>query len=151
MFYSGITGFYPDTEEEADERGRSARHQLRQSNKRDLVPLIPPVAEKSAFYRSHLVKTLWRDFAQALETATDVYFVGYSLPKTDLSMRLFLTGILGESGKTIKVVNRNNSSEIRENYHFVLPGCRFRDDYWGHSDAVELMVSDLNHESESNV
>lgn len=60
-------------------------------NRADLVPLIiPPVADKGGYYDSQLVRVQWRAFAQALETADEVVFIGYSLPSSDLTMRLFL-------------------------------------------------------------
>lgn len=130
VFYDGIAGFYPDVSDEAAGFGLDARSRLRESNRRDLVPLIiPPVAEKSAFYRSHLVKTLWSDFSKAVQNASEIYFVGYSLPKTDLSMRLFLTAIDGDSGKAIYLVNPDSQGDVKANYVPVLPGCHWRDDY----------------------
>ena len=149
IFYDGIHGFYPDTADETDERQRATRNRLRESNKRDLVPLIiPPVAEKSAFYRSHAVKTLWTDFAQAIKEATEIYFVGYSLPKTDLSMRLFLTALIGDNSKAIYRVNRDTSEEFKRNYEEVLASCEWRDNFLGHDNAVELMVNELVAEHE---
>lgn len=58
---------------------------------RDKVPLIiPPVAEKSRFYSNGTVRALWAAAREVLERAEEVICVGYSLPDTDLTMRLFL-------------------------------------------------------------
>jgi hypothetical protein len=112
-------------------------------NKKDLVPLIiPPVAEKSAFYRTRLIRTLWTDFREAIEAATEIYCVGYSLPKTDLTMNLFLSST-ASTGKTIYLVNRSKDVNLMQNYQQVFGNCEIDTRYLGHNDAVERMVNDL--------
>jgi hypothetical protein len=46
--------------------------------------IVPPNALKSAFYANPLTRELWRRAAQAVESADEVYLVGYSLPRTDM-------------------------------------------------------------------
>lgn len=52
--------------------------------------IIPPVSEKSGFYANFLVRALWKSARDALTKAPKVYFIGYSLPETDLITRQLL-------------------------------------------------------------
>lgn len=116
-------------------------------NMLDLVPLIiPPVAEKTPFYRSHLVSTLWRKFRKNVQEAAEIYCVGYSLPKTDLTMRLFLSTAV-EPGKTVYIVNSSSDDSLRTSYQETFAGASFDDRYLGHGDAVKHMVDDLLQKS----
>ena len=84
VFYVPVDSASPLSDAEA------YRDQL-EINRADLVPLIiPPVADKGGYYDSQIVRVQWRAFAQALESADEVVFIGYSLPPSDLTMRLFL-------------------------------------------------------------
>jgi hypothetical protein len=112
----------------------------------DLVPLIiPPVADKSVFYRTRLVKILWSDFRVALQEADEIYCIGYSLPKTDLTTSMFLNGFT-DSTKKIYIVNNAKdqcAEELVKRYHETLTECKIDDTYLGSENSVELMVNNL--------
>jgi len=56
--------------------------------------IIPPVSEKSLFYSNILIRTLWSDAKRALAKADNLYFIGYSLPESDITVRtLLLTAV----------------------------------------------------------
>ncbi len=60
--------------------------------------IIPPVSEKSAFYSNFLVRALWKGARDALTKARRVFFIGYSLPETDLTTRqLLLSSVPGDA------------------------------------------------------
>ena len=52
--------------------------------------IIPPVTEKTTYFNNETVRRLWYEASDALESATRVFVIGYSLPMSDLGMRLFL-------------------------------------------------------------
>ena len=112
----------------------------------DLIPLIvPPLSTKSAFYNIDLVRTMWRRLRERIKEADEIYCVGYSLPKTDLSMRLFLSASADYNDKTIYIVNSAKDEEKRKllkNYSEAFgKNCQeLQDNY---VDSVKLMVSNL--------
>lgn len=114
-------------------------------NQSDLVPLIiPPVAEKSVFYRTRIVRLMWSEFRKAIENATEIYCIGYSLPKTDLTMRLFLRAHTYNSGKIVHLVNRAQGiEELKQNYEQVFTGCSVNADYVDDLNAISMMVENL--------
>ena len=68
----------------------------------DKTPLIiPPVAEKSRFYENRTVRILWTAAREALTGADEVWCIGYSLPETDLTMKLFLRSVARPARVTI--------------------------------------------------
>ena len=117
------------------------------SNLIDLVPLIiPPVSEKTAFYRTKLVRSLWSVFRESIEKAKEIYMIGYSIPKTDLTMRMFLSSFGCKNKPVIYIVNNATgkaSEELLNNYRGVFSGCTIDTKYLGIPNAVEVMVNDL--------
>ncbi|MBU1119452.1 hypothetical protein KKH43_06235 [Patescibacteria group bacterium] len=69
--------------------------------------IIPPVLDKSPFYKNNSLKTQWTKAREALETANDIIIIGYSFPETDLSTRFMIQQALKENKKaTIHLVSR---------------------------------------------
>jgi NAD-dependent SIR2 family protein deacetylase len=116
--------------------------------KMDLVPLIiPPITEKTPFYGTNLVKTAWISLQQAIKEADEIYCVGYSLPKTDLTMKLFLsTAVNTYNRKKVYIVNNSTGKaldDLLENYSEVFGERNLRKKYLGWDNCVEKMVNDL--------
>jgi hypothetical protein len=113
----------------------------------DLMPLIiPPVADKSRFYNARLIRAIWRSFETAFLAADEVYCIGYSLPQSDLTMRLFFRGAVSARGKTVYLVNnasKKAKNDLLHNYKEVFRGAKIDGRYLGRDDAVETMVNDL--------
>ena len=71
--------------------------------------LAPPSGLKSNYYQNPFMTKLWQDSRNALENATEVYFIGYSMPPADTAARgLFRESI--PSNASIFVVNRHPES-----------------------------------------
>lgn len=117
-------------------------------NRKDLLPLIiPPVAEKTRFYNLRIVRSVWRDFRSAIEEAEEIYCVGYSLPRTDLTTQLFFSAVMNDKSKKIFLVNlRERSEELVDNYRRVLGECNLITDYITDDSPIERMVRDLVNE-----
>jgi hypothetical protein len=75
-----------------------------------LVPLlVPPVTAKSTYFDHPLIRKAWLDARQALDAATCVYILGYSLPAADLQMRALLAE--GTRDKPVVLINVDRSLE----------------------------------------
>ena len=59
--------------------------------------IIPPVTEKTTYFRNETVGRVWWEAAQALRHAARVFVIGYALARSDLGMRAFLATILRDS------------------------------------------------------
>jgi len=105
-------------------RGLNADASRRKSERlqKDKIPLIiPPVTEKSSFYGNRTVRTLWIDAQRALEEAEEIFCVGYSLPATDLTTKLFLRSVARP--KKVIVVNKESGDapEMLKRYREAFP------------------------------
>lgn len=77
--------------------------------------IIPPVLMKSALFEQPVLRLVWSHARRALERATEVVFIGYSLPVTDLAARyLFSETLQGRDQVTIRIVNRAEQAHDRE-------------------------------------
>lgn len=112
-YYSGQTDFYGETILYADVSpigDETTREESQRAQAKDKVPLIiPPVTEKRTYFNNESVRCLWREAANALESADSVFVIGYSLPPTDIGMMLFLATVLGRRSVNIFVVDIDNS------------------------------------------
>jgi hypothetical protein len=75
----------------------------------DCVPfIVPPLAEKLPFFGRSQIRSIWAQAGAALRIATRVFCLGYSLPETDLTMRLFLQSNTPAKSVPFYLVNKNN-------------------------------------------
>ena len=97
--------------------------------------IIPPVAEKTTYFNNETVRRLWQEASNALESATRVFVIGYSLPISDLGMQFFLKRSLPNSETPWYIVN--SDPEIAGRYRELLePQQTVVDDYVGEDDPV---------------
>jgi hypothetical protein len=89
------------------------------------VFLVPPNWNKYGFYSK--IKPLWNLAKKAIRDCQYLYFIGYSLPKTDnLFRQLFALSLLDQkSKKEIKIFNpeeayRKNPDNIIERYNSII-------------------------------
>lgn len=84
----------------------------RQTEIVDKVPMIiPPVAEKTSYFRHETLRSLWSQAGKALRQAQRVYCLGYSFPKTDITMRFLIDSQLTQPGATFYVVNTDQQAK----------------------------------------
>lgn len=75
----------------------------------DKVPfIVPPLTEKHSYFQHETVRSLWSHAATALNSATRVFVLGYSLPTTDLGIRFFLSQNCVSTAQTFYLVNTDN-------------------------------------------
>ena len=118
-YYSGRTQFFGETIlfSEDPPRGNTLWEsgRFRRQQSRDKEPLIiPPILEKTTYFNNETVRRLWFEAGQALQDATRVFIIGYSLPSSDMGMKFFLKTHL--RGETASVYAIDVDSKITEHY-----------------------------------
>jgi hypothetical protein len=81
--------------------------------------IVPPIAQKD--FKPPFFRQTWKRVYRAVSRATEIYFIGYSLPKEDQFARLVLSRALrnnrlkanksNKKGLTIRVVNPDESAQ----------------------------------------
>lgn len=72
--------------------------------------IIPPITDKTIFYKNQTIKYLWIKAYQYLQQAKKIYIIGFSFPPTDLSVKLLFETALKQNKKAkIVVVNTKES------------------------------------------
>jgi len=80
---------------------------------KDLVPvIIPPVLDKTGFFKHSTIKSMWNEAKNLLKEAKKVYIIGYSIPPTDLTVKFMLPSYIPEDCEVILV----NKDEGRKEY-----------------------------------
>ena len=131
IYYGNISGWRSD----------SFYGEQAESAVNDKVPLIvPPTIEKVRFFEHESLKGIWTQAVARVRNATRLYVIGYSLPPSDLAIRLFLLegGLTCATRKELYVVNLDDT--VGTHYCNLLGGAfEINDRYAGH-DAVERFV-----------
>lgn len=143
--YSGRKDFYGETIYLADEAEKMIPDQ-NAAMLMDKIPLIiPPTANKTnSYFQNESIRAIWNIAKQALEQADNIYVIGYSLPKTDLMMRLFLRDIVLKRLNRTYVVNISDSVQLKKHFEEMLPTTTTIDlSYAGKMDAIEEFVGRL--------
>ena len=101
--------------------------------------IIPPLTEKSTYYENTAIRRLWQRAGEAIDAATRVFVIGYSLPSSDTAMQLFLMrSLLDESTPWYLI---NTDSGALSHYNSLLPRYRFIDSFILEEDPVSKFVS----------
>ena len=102
IYYSHIEGWVANSSRESNSKQEVS----------DKVTLIvPPTTEKVGFFQHESLKRIWTQALSSLRTATRLFIIGYSLPMTDLAVRLFLHdgALVSDRKKELYIVNRDSS------------------------------------------
>lgn len=84
---------------------------------RHLAPspfFIPPVLDKKALSIEPVLQVVWSLAKESLLKATAVYFVGYSMPVTDLAATFLFKEALAGRSDIIKVINRPTEDDAQK-------------------------------------
>lgn len=130
----------------SDDKRERANQKLDSETLRDKVPLIiPPVATKTGFYSNDTLRLLWHDAARYLAEAERVFFIGYSLPLTDLTLRYLLTTCVTPH-RPIYVVDPLEH-KLTERYRSVFPHSTINGRFGNHPDCVPQFVDSYIREA----
>jgi len=78
---------------------------------KDLVPvIIPPVLDKTGFFKHSTVKSMWNEARNLLKEAKKVYIIGYSIPQTDLTVKFMLQSYIPEDCE-VTIVNKDEEGK----------------------------------------
>jgi hypothetical protein len=117
---------------------------------RDRVPfIVPPLTEKSAFYGNQTLRAIWRVAAEALENATRIFCLGYSMPLTDLTMRQFFATRPPREKADFYVVNlQSDGGRLLQRYGEALPCEHYavRDDFLLPDEPIPRFVEWLTEQ-----
>lgn len=88
-------------------------------SKEALIPLIiPPVYDKSGFLKISPIRSIWVRSRRSLENAKRIFIIGYSLPPSDLTVRLMLKLSIQPDAKIFLV--DTNDKKINGEYELKL-------------------------------
>lgn len=123
-FYSGLDEFSGEpiytTKSNTLEEDDSEREHL--NLLQDKTPLIiPPVTNKSNFFGNQILNLLWRKAYKSLKRARNIYFIGYSLPETDLTIRFLLNDIDFDKLVNVYIIDPN-ADELKNKYNSLFEG-----------------------------
>ena len=129
IYYSAIKGWGDDPSAERNSKQAVS----------DKTPLIvPPTTEKVGFFQHESLKRIWTQALSSLREATRLFIIGYSLPMTDLAVRLFLHDGARGCGKELHIVNLDCS--IVDRYTELLGNAfDIKDEFVG-DEAIERFV-----------
>ena len=104
IYYSTIGGWVANSSRESGSKQAVS----------DKTPLIvPPTTEKVGFFQHESLKRIWTQALSSLREATRLFIIGYSLPMTDLAVRLFLHDGARGCRKELYIVNLDCSTVER--------------------------------------
>jgi hypothetical protein len=126
-YYSGEFNFPGDPVYFVAAHQKNPRYDVKQYAEHllDKEPLIiPPVTDKAAFYSTSIIRTLWAEAHKALHEADRIFFLGYSLPETDITTRYLLMSAVQPEAK-IFIVNRGKTDiekkKLCDRYQSAMP------------------------------
>ena len=118
-----------------DQRMKPPRYDVLYDHK---VPLIiPPTASKSGYYSNLALRAQWRLASEAIRSAPELVFIGYSLPAMDLQARQMIKwSCRGAPHLTVVDPSPDSCRRVEELLH------RAVDMHYGEPDAVKRFVSE---------
>ena len=110
----------------------------------DKVPLIvPPTTEKVRFFQHESLKRIWLRAVMSISEADRIFVCGYSLPMTDLAVRLFLLEGGAEASSKKPLYIANPDSQTIDRYQELLGHVfEVRDDYIG-ENAIKKLTEEI--------
>lgn len=110
----------------------------------DLSPfIIPPILDKNQFYFHSALRHLWFKAGEYLKNAKTIYFIGYSLPETDIASKL----LFQENIRNAKVIVVNKTDEkqtLIDRYSQLFPKCSFDFNFVDNNDVLYEFIKQLS-------
>lgn len=109
----------------------------------DLQPIIiPPLLDKSSYMSINSLKILWDSAKNSIKEAEKIFIIGYSLPESDLTVKLLLKNYINDNTQIYIVdINRyiKQDSESIKNYDNIEN--RFKKLFKPQNDIIEAEES----------
>jgi len=104
--------------------------------------IVPPVLDKNSFYTNRILKTLWQQAYHCIESAKEIFIIGFSFPDTDISVKLlFQSALTFNKNVKIYVVNSDTSADFIIKYKSIF-GNRLLDFTYCCEDAVAKFIQE---------
>ncbi|MBF0593956.1 MAG: hypothetical protein HQL22_03210 [Candidatus Omnitrophica bacterium] len=117
----------------------------RYSSRTSEILLIPPVLDKSIYYRAPFIKAQWAEAFDLLSSAEEIFIIGYSFPSTDISTRLLFQSSIGFN-KNVKmvIVNSDTEENLKDSLSGFLKGANIEIhyNYCGRNDVLFKFVDE---------
>ena len=101
--------------------------------------VIPPVTEKTTYFKNETIGRVWWEAAQALRAAARVFVIGYSLPESDLGMRAFLGTVVRIEGVEVFVIDTNEN--VLGRYRDLLRWSNINREFIGGREPVAMFAT----------
>ena len=143
LYYSGRDSFYGETIFRSKAAPWGTEYVGYESYSQGMagdkeVLIIPPVTDKLTYFNNETVRRMWQEASLALQAATRVFIIGYSLPMSDLGMKFFLQYSQPIEGTSVYIVDIY--AEVVSRYRQALPGLNVKEDFVGRPDVVAEFV-----------
>ena len=84
--------------------------------------IIPPMLDKSKYYQSGKVQSNWKNALKLLCESDELNIIGFSFPKTDISMvYLVQTALAKNKELKLSIINIESKEKAREKYRELFP------------------------------
>lgn len=141
--HGSINWYYSGAKENiAEQIYLSAGSEDEKRDLKDLVPvIIPPVLDKTGFFKHSTVKSMWNEARNLLKEAKKVYIMGYSIPQTDLTVKFMLQSYITKDCE-VTIVNKDEGGKdyFRELFRKKLKGDFIRNDDRVFEDFVKSTI-----------
>jgi hypothetical protein len=105
----------------------------------DKIPLIvPPTATKSTYFNNETIRSQWILARRAIESAENLYCIGYSFPETDVMVRSLVSW---SAKRGIRCYPVNPDPSVVDRLKDIFDEEQLDDAYVGSSNATELFAS----------
>ena len=84
--------------------------------------IIPPILDKSKYYSTGNVQSNWKDALRILYESEELNIIGFSFPKTDVSMVFLVQTALNKNNEIrINIINIEPKEKAKEKYSELFP------------------------------
>ncbi len=109
--HGSINWYYSATKEKTFEQIYLFKGSKEERESKDLVPvIIPPVLDKTGFFKHSTIKSMWSEAKNLLKEAKKVYIIGYSIPQTDLTVKFMLQSYTTKDCE-VTIVNKDEEGK----------------------------------------
>lgn len=145
LYYSGRQSFYGETIFFSkpsiwgnDEHELEYQSEIRKMSGDKEVLIIPPVTDKLTYFNNETVRRLWQEASDAVQAASRMFVIGYSLPPADIGMRFFLQYSQPSKGTAVYIVDQD--AEVVARYEELLPKLKVKSEFAGQTEVVSKFV-----------
>lgn len=114
--------------------------------------IVPPVLDKTNFYGNKILEYIWQKAFKYISKAKKIYIIGFSFPKTDLSVKYLFESALkiNKNNYEIFIVNTNESKDFENRCKTVLGEEKCNFEYCKPNCLLDFVNNELDIPSPNN-